>query len=192
MTAGYNVHWKIYQAAHHGVPQLREILVYVAARRGEPLPPPSQPTHAALPLVVKSRNLPFYDSDAYTYSHSAYLSRNEETIRGAPHHPVTVNDAISDLPPFDWKYEHEGLLLYPLKPEEKDFLTKRRNELGIPARSSTKAATEREGKGRRGYHHPPKNWYQKAMREQNSINDKEEVGPSQHITKFFNAINVER
>lgn len=88
----YQVRFGLLQAAHYGTPQARVRFFLIAAKQGYPLPDLPQPTHD-FPLA-----------DAL----KIHLTNGDDivpirTVRGtAPYHFVTVDDAIGDLPRFDW------------------------------------------------------------------------------------------
>ncbi|KAJ1651493.1 hypothetical protein IWQ61_007957 [Dispira simplex] len=91
-SMGYQTRFSVQQAANHGVPQSRRRLFIWGARRGEPLPVFPQPTtcfHGARALALK---LP---------RNQAYLT-NKRTNGAAPHSKVSIQDAICDLPAFEY------------------------------------------------------------------------------------------
>jgi DNA (cytosine-5)-methyltransferase 1 len=80
------------QAAHYGTPQGRVRFFLIAARHGLPLPDLPQPTHDFPLINALEIKLPNEDK-----------IRPIRTANGtAPHPFVTIGDAISDLPRFDW------------------------------------------------------------------------------------------
>ncbi|KAG8903809.1 hypothetical protein FRB99_002700 [Tulasnella sp. 403] len=188
---GYNVQWKIYESANFGVPQSRERLIYVAAKRHLPLPADLKPTHVRLPFVETKRfrlhlmDIP-KDDDFHT------------DVRGAPHYAYTARDAVSDLPPFDWALPPADQRVCAETPESRKKW-RRHRDAGIPEFSSETASREEnllqhwEWKVDRddamigpGYATPPRNDLQNLLR-------RGYEGPlRQHITKYFCSINVER
>ncbi|KAF9469568.1 S-adenosyl-L-methionine-dependent methyltransferase [Collybia nuda] len=91
---GYQVRFGLLQAGNYGTPQGRVRLFIIAAVDGQPLPKLPEPSHD-FPVV---HNL--------TIKHPI----DDEPIRPvcpdrgtAPHPSVTIDDAIGDLPRFDWK-----------------------------------------------------------------------------------------
>jgi DNA (cytosine-5)-methyltransferase 1 len=84
---GYNVCYKVLQAAHYGAPQSRWRLFVVALKKGDFQFP--VPTHAAqiVPNFVRGRELTFE-------------YRDNDLFSSVERHP-TVWDAISDLPPLE-------------------------------------------------------------------------------------------
>ncbi|KAJ3535295.1 hypothetical protein NMY22_g6555 [Coprinellus aureogranulatus] len=97
LDMGYQVRFSLLQAAHYGTPQRRIRFFCVAALHGYPLPELPQPSHD-YECTTLSVGLP-------------YAVDSKETIRpirvtpGTALHPtVTIDDAIGDLPRFDWKH----------------------------------------------------------------------------------------
>lgn len=87
----YQVRFSVLQAGDFGTPQSRRRLIYVAALSGRTLPEFPLPTHHfhKRPQYMK---LP-------TWGNAPIAIREDGC---APHFEVTVRDAISDLPQFDW------------------------------------------------------------------------------------------
>ncbi|KAH6916709.1 S-adenosyl-L-methionine-dependent methyltransferase [Coprinopsis sp. MPI-PUGE-AT-0042] len=102
LDMGYQVRFAKLQAAHYGTPQDRVRLILMAARQGKTLPEFPHPSHG-------------FSSDSFTKSLNMNLPYGREgkseiaapLIRlkpgTAPNPPVTIEDAISDLPLFDWR-----------------------------------------------------------------------------------------
>jgi DNA (cytosine-5)-methyltransferase 1 len=90
------------QAAEHGAPQSRRRVFFWGALLGLRLPLYPQPTH-----VCKGLSAP---TNTFTLG------------KTAPHNPVTIGDAISDLPGFDWRIKVPG----------DDRQAQRQRDLGIP------------------------------------------------------------
>ena len=89
----YQVRIGLLQAGHYGAPQARVRFFLVAAQSSHPLPSLPQPTHD------------FEVKDALTFKlpsgqRELVPVRTERGI--APHKAVSIDDAISDLPRFDW------------------------------------------------------------------------------------------
>jgi DNA (cytosine-5)-methyltransferase 1 len=82
-SLNYAVDWKILNAAHYGVPQKRERFVLIGSRDNGPIRFPS-PTHRSKGKVIGHTN----------------RERLQEPQEGLPR-ALTVNDAISDLPPLE-------------------------------------------------------------------------------------------
>lgn len=89
----YQVRFGLLQAAHYGAPQARVRFFLVAAKSSFPLPDLPQPTH----------DIEIEDALAIKFGlgqRELFPIRTENGI--APHRFVSVDDAISDLPQFDW------------------------------------------------------------------------------------------
>jgi len=93
LNNSYQVRFGLLQAAHYGTPQRRVRFFLVAAKEGQILPELPQPTHD------------FPDSQTLDIK----VGRGKDKISPirtahgtAPHRFVTIEDAISDLPRFDW------------------------------------------------------------------------------------------
>ncbi|KFY81710.1 hypothetical protein V500_11158 [Pseudogymnoascus sp. VKM F-4518 (FW-2643)] len=100
-SLGYSAQFHMLQAAEHGAPQSRRRVFFWGALLGRKLPLYPQPTH-----VCKGLSAP---TNTFTMG------------KTAPHNPVTVGDAISDLPAFDWRIKVPG----------EDRQARRQRELGI-------------------------------------------------------------
>lgn len=97
-SSSYQVQFGLLQAAHYGAPQRRNRFFLVAAIDGHPMPELPQPTHDFGDPRGLSIKLPIGGPPV----------RPVRTDNGtAPHPSVTIDDAISDLPRFDWyTYSH--------------------------------------------------------------------------------------
>lgn len=85
----------VFNAACFGAPQSRRRLILTVARRGLVLPGAPQPTHAYTPALT---GLARGKWDSGAREHAPSTTRR---LHGhAPHHPVTIWDAIADLPAF--------------------------------------------------------------------------------------------
>ncbi|KFX99338.1 hypothetical protein O988_03927 [Pseudogymnoascus sp. VKM F-3808] len=101
-SLGYSAQFHMLQAAEHGAPQSRRRVFFWGALLGLRLPLYPQPTH-----VCKGLSAP---TNTFTLG------------KTAPHNPVTIGDAISDLPAFDWRIKVPG----------DDRQAQRQRDLGIP------------------------------------------------------------
>ncbi|KAL0951895.1 hypothetical protein HGRIS_008552 [Hohenbuehelia grisea] len=96
---GYQFRYALMQAANYGTPQRRVRFFLHAAKHGYPLPDIAQATHHAPVPVLPPEAL------AIHLPNTEYTLRNIQLTNGiTPHHYVSINDAISDLPKFDWKH----------------------------------------------------------------------------------------
>ncbi|THG98216.1 hypothetical protein EW026_g3934 [Hermanssonia centrifuga] len=80
------------KAAHYGVPQARVRFFLVAARLGHPLPELPQPLY----------HFPLKDSMEIKFPHGLSIRPIDTQDGIAPFNFITIDDAISDLPRFDW------------------------------------------------------------------------------------------
>lgn len=80
------------QGGHYGLPQTRIRFFMVASKRGYPLPEVPQPTH----------QFPAEDSLEIKFSNGMVIRPVQTNGRAAPFRFTTIEDAIGDLPRFDW------------------------------------------------------------------------------------------
>ncbi|KZP00453.1 S-adenosyl-L-methionine-dependent methyltransferase [Calocera viscosa TUFC12733] len=132
---GYQVRFKVLQAAQYGAPQMRNRIIFLAALKGETLPDFPLPTH-----TWRSRT-----------------SRARDLDGGAPHPYVTVEDAISDLPPFHWDWDERGL-------RRPDPDLPRPQELRVPALTKNRKRETCGYTDATEYPGPPKTAYQRSIR----------------------------
>ncbi|KAJ3126613.1 hypothetical protein HK098_007368 [Nowakowskiella sp. JEL0407] len=93
LSMDYQVRFGILQAGQHGLPQSRRRFFVWGAKRPLTLPLLPQPTHC------------FNNNSALTISLPSVQLKNNTSLRTpghAPHPPITVWDAISDLPGFEY------------------------------------------------------------------------------------------
>ncbi|KAG8935978.1 hypothetical protein FRC02_005174 [Tulasnella sp. 418] len=90
LAMGYQVHCNLLQAGAYGAPQSRFRLIFLAAKRGLPLPEFPIPTHS---FPHQQFNIDMNDG------YDAFKPPNNHI---GPFPAVTVDDALSDLPLFDW------------------------------------------------------------------------------------------
>ncbi|KAF8211838.1 hypothetical protein K438DRAFT_1957642 [Mycena galopus ATCC 62051] len=103
LALNYQVRFKAVEAGQQGSPQNRQRLVFYGARRGCKLPDFPVPTHA-FPKAAQKHQL-FMKND---YIPPAKRGRGPDDDHiFAPHATVTVEDAIGDLPRFDWINPYE-------------------------------------------------------------------------------------
>lgn len=164
---GYQVHCALRQAGMHGLPQGRRRFFVWAARRGEALPDFPQPS-TLFPLVKSMTvRLPVRPNRPSEGSGVAVTA----TLRTAvPHAQVTVGDAISDLPSFEYETDPN----FVVSDVKKSRMSKHRLQ--------GKFVGEEE----QPYHSAPKSDYQRMLRSGGKATVK------QHYTKCFNNLNVER
>ncbi|KAI8989795.1 S-adenosyl-L-methionine-dependent methyltransferase [Trametes punicea] len=100
-TLGYQVHFKVLQAGQYGAPQGRRRVIFWGACRGVPLPAFPLPQYAYASMV-HNVNLP---TGEVLHPITRQVS-DGITHQCAPLSPVTVKEAINDLPRFDWMNPH--------------------------------------------------------------------------------------
>ncbi|KAF9473771.1 S-adenosyl-L-methionine-dependent methyltransferase [Pholiota conissans] len=104
IALGYQVCFKLLQAAQYGVPQSRRRVIFWGAKRGVPLPGFPIPMYAYVKGMHRV-NLPTGD-----ILEPPTRSKNPDVFHQyAPLQPITVNAAIGDLPKFDWINPHQIL-----------------------------------------------------------------------------------
>lgn len=166
----YQVRFGLLQAGHYGAPQRRRRFFLVAAIDGHPLPELPEPTHdfpdnagleVKLPIGTQVR--PFRVSNGT-----------------APHRHVTIDDAISDLPRFDWKHP----MSYGQSYKEQLAMRNRRAE-NISALPCVPSSTYCGYSGVVEYHHPSRTTYQEAARVKPTKN-------LQHFTRTFEWQKIRR
>lgn len=178
-SLGYQVRVKILQAGAYGAPQQRNRILIWGARRGLPLPEFPMPTHAFQRLASRWK-LPGFDGESL--SRATRSLNPEDDHQCAPLKPVTVDDAIGDLPPWDWINPHKIIPSTYRTREE----TRRRIDNGIKQFLAAKGvAHRRPGIDKALYLCSPRNAYQRWMRRANipTVND--------HHTKIFSPPVVE-
>ncbi|KAK0484022.1 hypothetical protein IW261DRAFT_994609 [Armillaria novae-zelandiae] len=178
-SLGYQVRVKILQAGAYGAPQQRNRILIWGARRGLSLPEFPMPTHAFQRLASRWK-LPGFEGASLS---RATRSRNpQDDHQCAPLRPVTVDDAIGDLPPWDWINPHK-IIPSTNRTREK---TRRRTDYGIKQFLAAKGtAHRRPGIDKALYICLPRNAYQRWMRRANmpTVDD--------HHTKIFSQLAVE-
>lgn len=116
----YQVRYGVLNAGQHGVPQIRRRVFVIAAKRGNLLPDLPQPTHVA--MHATHNTVTVEEGKVYT------VSRRREN--NAPLYAVTVGDAITDLPQWEWVNPHK---LYKRTTRVKQEELERRWKHGILA-----------------------------------------------------------
>ncbi|KAI5900451.1 S-adenosyl-L-methionine-dependent methyltransferase [Schizophyllum commune H4-8] len=156
IALGYQASVRVLQAGQFGVPQARERVIFLGAKLGLPMPVHPVPTHA-FPKVPNTANL----ADGTTLVPLPRAPNGEKGYIYAPLPPVTIEDAIGDLPPFDWVNPHE---IFPSSTKDRNEC-KAREDAGIKQLVATPTSTGLVGFPRPSeYHCPPQNRYQLQMR----------------------------
>ncbi|KAI0705891.1 S-adenosyl-L-methionine-dependent methyltransferase [Cytidiella melzeri] len=186
ISLGYQVHFKVLQAGQYGSPQSRVRVIFWGSKNTLPLPQFPIPTHCTRDDVDKynlttgQRLWPAVRVRPHKYDNL------QDWLQVAPLLPVTVEDAIGDLPAFDWINPHK------IMPQTATDIREceERRALGIRRFS---AVTDRQNShcgydNGEAYHSQPLNRYQKWMRAK--------VGEDRHVyyhyTARFSALIVER
>ncbi|TFK17694.1 S-adenosyl-L-methionine-dependent methyltransferase [Coprinopsis marcescibilis] len=170
---GYQVRLGLLHAGHYGTPQDRRRLFIIAARMGVPFPDFPQPSHAFPGSTQLEIKLP------YGVDKGKDLVKLIRTQLGtAAHYPVTVEDAIDDLPLFDWKLPNSGR---NLENPARDAL----NRKEFPELECSVLDRFCGFKGTKQYHHAPTTRYQLEARIKPTSN-------LQHFTRVFDARKVRK
>lgn len=123
INIGYDVDWKILNAANFGVPQKRERLIMIGVQKGLPIFFP-EPTH-------------FFEGRTIGYKNKNRLITpvfnlfNENTFKPA----ITVKEAIGDLPPLE---SGESTNIYTQEPMNEFQSERRLNAKVLELHTSTK------------------------------------------------------
>ncbi|KAI0348187.1 S-adenosyl-L-methionine-dependent methyltransferase [Trametopsis cervina] len=158
LAMGYQVRFALLEAAHYGTPQARVRFFLIASQLGHTLP--TFPT----PLY----DIPIKDSLQIHLPHGLHLSPIPATSGMAPFRYVSVDDAISDLPWFDWRN--------PLNPGERARV--------LPSGEVVPLLTVNPEKPTVGLRQPgiyrtdPTTWYQQKARAKQEL-----VKQLQHFTR---------
>ncbi|KAH8997167.1 S-adenosyl-L-methionine-dependent methyltransferase [Lactarius hatsudake] len=174
LAMNYQVRFCLLQAAHYGTPQTRVRFFLFAARRGHPLPSAPQPTHD-FPRTHRLE-VHFPNGDIARAVHAE--------VGTAPFRFVSIDDAISDLPRFDWKNPSLNRLSAQKRAEARERAER------VPALrcDQTKKHIGFEGPvsgaGLR-YHHAPRTSFQAWCRRRRT----EDL---QHFTRALKPATVER
>ncbi|KAF8559697.1 S-adenosyl-L-methionine-dependent methyltransferase [Imleria badia] len=125
-SIGYQSKFAVLQAAQYGAPQGRKRVIFWGARRDVLMPEWPIPTHCS-PIKLIRAGLP-------TGGVLLPIIRNKcegglDDDRSAPLHFVTIDEAIGDLPPFDWTNPH---VIMKATAEDKREARERKDVLKIP------------------------------------------------------------
>ncbi|KPV76296.1 uncharacterized protein RHOBADRAFT_52321 [Rhodotorula graminis WP1] len=90
----YQLRWTIVNAAGYGVPQFRSRIIVQLAASGVRLPEVPSPSHAVKDARARRDHRLFDERDK---------KLEASTEDGAPHSPISLFEALDDLPPFDIK-----------------------------------------------------------------------------------------
>ncbi|KAK0208944.1 S-adenosyl-L-methionine-dependent methyltransferase [Desarmillaria ectypa] len=155
----YQVRFGIIDAAHYGTPQRRKRFFICVAQQKQKLSSLPQPTH----------DFPNTEKLAIKLSIGGSITPIRTTNGTAPHRCITIGDAISDLPRYDYKHPIPG----------------KRVDRGIKSLLCKRTDAHCGYEGRISYHHAPSTRYQKEARKNATAN-------IQHFTRSLKEKIVER
>ncbi|KIP09557.1 hypothetical protein PHLGIDRAFT_116344 [Phlebiopsis gigantea 11061_1 CR5-6] len=105
ISLGYHAHFKLLQAGQYGAPQSRLRTIFLGAKRDLPLPAFPIPTHCTADdvqhVTLETGNL-LRPVVRVIPSVTGDIKARRSWLQFAPLLRVSVEDAISDLPRFDW------------------------------------------------------------------------------------------
>ncbi|EIW74107.1 S-adenosyl-L-methionine-dependent methyltransferase [Coniophora puteana RWD-64-598 SS2] len=166
LTLGYQVHFKVLNAGQYGAPQSRQRIIFWGAKHGELMPAFPLPTHSLQNPLQKSRlptgswSLPVtWDRKGLWLLQDCVYEKAAGLHSCAPFDMVTIEDAIGDLPPFDWEHPN------PTENDREE--SKARQDIGILAFPAVRTETCQRVCGFETpahYVYPPMTSYQQAMR----------------------------
>ncbi|KAJ7150376.1 S-adenosyl-L-methionine-dependent methyltransferase [Mycena filopes] len=169
----YQIRFSLIQAGNYGAPQNRVRFFLIAARHGLPLPAMPQPTHDFEVTNQLRMRLP--------YNHRPQVVPIRTTRGRAAHASVSIEDAIGDLPPFDWKHPDPGKASVDLR-----RLQRARKQVdGIPVLACVRENAHCGFEGIVAYRHDPKTSFQREARVRPVID-------IQHYTRCLLPKTVER
>ncbi|KAJ1736235.1 hypothetical protein LPJ61_000019 [Coemansia biformis] len=190
-TMGYQTRFYVLQAGNFGLAQSRRRLFVWACKRGHRLPGVPTPITTFEKSNQTNINLP----DGTTYA--PFAGRNGN----APHHMLTVQDAIGDLPKFEFV---NPALVYP-DPDAEGRDSSWPQYIAVSGQPTAIAGDRDGSRGYVGhmempYESPPRSEFQRLRRRQNQLclpgADSSYCELVErlhnHISRKFNAMNVER
>ncbi|KAJ2737065.1 hypothetical protein IW152_000328 [Coemansia sp. BCRC 34962] len=190
-TMGYQARFYLLQAGNYGLAQSRRRLFVWACKRGCRLPGVPRP----ITTFGKSNQTNIIFPDGTTYAPLAHFNGN------APHHAISVEDAIGDLPKYEFLNPEE---VYP-DPEASrrpsdwpQYIAVNKQRTTIPG--DLDGSCTYVGQMHMAYTSPPKSEFQRLRRRKEQVcvpgseNHSEELVETlyNHVSRKFNAINVER
>jgi len=185
ISLGYQVQFKVLQAGQYGAPQGRRRVIFWGSKQGVPLPKFPLPKHD-FRAGSQSYKLPTGDV-LYPVTRSMVDETSDKTDyhQYAPLPPIRVNDAIGDLPSFDWCNPFKEI---PASPKDWEEIEARANR-GIRRFDAVRSSEDHTYPGYTNpvrYAHAPMSRYQKHVRQGSSAK------VSHHYTRRFGAKIVER
>ncbi|KAH9945791.1 S-adenosyl-L-methionine-dependent methyltransferase [Epithele typhae] len=176
---GYQVQFQVLQAGQYGAPQGRRRVVFFGARSDVPFPQFPAPQYAFPKLTGLGVTMPTGER-LYPPFFSGFMDNGHQC---APFPSISINEAIGDLPKFDW--QNPCNILPRQKKHMQDIAA--RTLQGIP---SLNAVTQE--KGDPGFRDPVPYISQPMNRYQHHLRDPQEDSVSYHYTKKYSAVVVER
>ncbi|KAF8965236.1 S-adenosyl-L-methionine-dependent methyltransferase [Flammula alnicola] len=183
IALGYQVRYKVLQAAQYGVPQSRRRIIFWGAKRGLPLPDFPIPVYAFQKGMNKT-SLPTGDK-----LFPPTRSKNPDNFHQfAPLRPVTVDASVGDLPAFDWKNPHK---IIAATKHDRRKAKERLEDLEIPSFNAELGSGDGSFSSLPGfpegasYMMEPQNRFQKWVRQE--MEDDEEI-TGQYTTRFSSRI----
>lgn len=156
IALGYQASIKVLQAGQYGIPQRRERVIFLGAKLGLPMPLHPLPTHA---FPNKPNCAHLSDGTKLTPVTRSLGGKDPEYLF-APLPPVCIEDAIGDLPRFEWI--DPSLLRKPLPEIRRDMASMRQGILQVDARKSHVVGFVGFPEPAK-YHCCPRNRYQATM-----------------------------
>ena len=160
-SLGYQAQYTTLQCAEYGTPQSRRRVIFWASKLGFPLPSFPQPVNVF---------------ELGSSTHNWHKSR-----RSAPHPAVTVGDAISDLPAFEWINPH--LVIAETQQDRSDRAARRHKICQVEVERGAHSL----GKNHQSYTSRPLSEFQRKAR---ACVPKDDL--LNHVTIRFNPETVER
>ncbi|KAG9318606.1 hypothetical protein JVU11DRAFT_699 [Chiua virens] len=126
-SIGYQSKFAVLQAAQYGAPQARKRVIFWGARHDVLMPEWPIPTHCSPVKLIRAKlstgcDLPPIIRNKY--------EGGLDDDRSAPLHFVTIEEAIGDLPPFDWISPHVTI---KATAQDKRIAQERKDIFKIPA-----------------------------------------------------------
>ncbi|KAJ2826728.1 hypothetical protein FBU31_003364 [Coemansia sp. 'formosensis'] len=190
-TMGYQARFYLLQAGNYGLAQSRRRLFVWACKRGCRLPGVPRP----ITTFGKSNQTNINFPDGTIYAPHAHFNGN------APHHAISVDDAISDLPKYEFVNPED---VYP-DPEAAhrpsdwpQYIAVNKQRTTVPG--DLDGSCTYVGQMKMAYTSPPKSEFQRLRRrkEQVCIPGLEQHSDElidtlyNHVSRKFNSLNVER
>lgn len=160
-SLGYQAQYTTLQCAEYGTPQSRRRVIFWASKLGFPLPSFPQPENVVEP--------------------GASTSSWHKTRRSAPHLVVSVGDAISDLPAFEWINPH--LVIAETQQDRSDRAARRHKICQVKVERGAHSV----GENHQSYTSKPLSEFQRKVRAGVPKDDL-----LNHVTIRFNPETVER